>query len=141
MIDKDVIYKHLRELERVSRSLAALQIYSLEEICSDFKKQWEIEHGLQLATQNLVDIGSHILSALGKNRCEDYTEVIDRLGSEGIIPPDFAKRIQGMAGLRNILVHDYLEIDLKKIYGILQNQLTDFDAFRRYITVFLTKTS
>lgn len=137
MIDKDVIYKHLRELERVSRSLAKLKVYSFEEVCSDFKKQWEIEHGLQLAIQNLVDIGSHILSALGKNKCEDYTEVIDKLGSEGIIPSDFAKKIRGMAGLRNILVHDYLEIDLKTIYEILQNRLTDFDAFRRYITIFI----
>ena len=139
MIDKDVIYKHLRELERVTQSLAELKAYSFEEVCSDFKKQWEIEHGLQLAIQNLVDIGSHILSALAKNKCENYTEVIDKLGSEGIIPSELAGKIRGMAGLRNILVHDYLEIDLKAIYEILQNQLTDFDNFRRHITIFIEK--
>lgn len=137
MIDKDVIYKHLRELERISLSLADLKGYSFKEVCSDFKKQWEIEHGLQLAIQNLVDIGSHILSALGKNKCENYAEVIDRLGSEGIIPSDLAEKIRGMVGLRNILVHDYLEIDLKTIYEILQNRLTDFDVFRRHIAIFI----
>ena len=140
MIDKDVIYKHLRELEQVSQSLGTLKVYSFKEVCSDFKKQWEIEHGLQLAIQNLVDIGIHILSALGKNKCENYTEVIDRLGSEEIIPSDFARKIRGMAGLRNILVHDYLEIDLKTLYEILQSRLTDFDAFRRYITIFIENT-
>jgi len=139
MIDKDIIYKHLRELERLTHSLAALKVYSFEDVCSDFKKQWEIERGLQLAIQNVIDISSHILSALGKNKCEDYTEVIDRLGAEGIIPMDFARKIRGMVGLRNILVHDYLEIDLKQVYKNFQDQLNDFNAFIRHITSFIEK--
>ena len=34
-----------------------------------------------------------------------------------------------MTGLRNVLVHDYLEVDLHLIYRILITELGDFDEF------------
>lgn len=139
MIDKDVVFKHLNELQRINGVLEELKCYSLEDLTSDFKKQLEVERALQIAIQNLLDVGSHILSSLGKNRCNDYADVIDKLGSERIIPADFALKIRGMAGLRNILVHEYLELDLKKVYEILQNQLGDFHVFTQHILTFIEK--
>jgi uncharacterized protein YutE (UPF0331/DUF86 family) len=34
-----------------------------------------------------------------------------------------------MAGLRNILVHDYLEVDRARIHALLQDCLEDFEQF------------
>ena len=48
------------------------------------------------------------------------------LGERRIILFEFAKSIRGMEGLRNILVHEYVDLDLKKIYEISQNRLGDF---------------
>ena len=137
MIDKNIIKKHLLELENILVVLEELKQYSLTDIESDVKKVWEIEHGLQLAIQNLLDIASHILSSLGKNKTDSYTDVILRLGKENIIPPDYAEKIKRMAGLRNILVHDYLEVDLSLLYNLLQNSLDDFRIFSKYIAVYL----
>lgn len=53
-----------------------------------------------------------------------------------IIPQDFANRILPMAGLRNILVHEYSKIDLNIIYRQLQN-LDDFRTFQKHIIEFL----
>ena len=39
-----------------------------------------------------------------------------------------------MAGLRNILVHDYLEINLEHIYLLLQNNLIDFKQFAKEVS-------
>ncbi len=139
MIDEEIIYKHLKKLNSIIEELKNLQKYTLDEISSERKKQWEVEHGLQLAIQNLLDIGSHILSAIGKNKCEDYTGVIDKLGEESIIPAEFSEKIRGMAGLRNILIHDYLEIEKEKIFNYLQNQLNDFIIFSKYIKLYLDK--
>jgi uncharacterized protein YutE (UPF0331/DUF86 family) len=48
----------------------------------------------------------------------------------------FAARIRGMAGLRNILVHDYLEVDpaeLRKHLG----RLKDFERYCRCVVEYL----
>ena len=34
-----------------------------------------------------------------------------------------------MAGFRNLLVHEYLEIDRHRVYSILENDLADFERF------------
>jgi len=51
------------------------------------------------------------------------------LGKHGVIPPSFSERIKGMAGLRNILIHEYLRIDLGKLFEYLKFRPEDFMEF------------
>jgi len=44
-----------------------------------------------------------------------------------------------MAGLRNILVHDYLEIDNALVHRILSKRLVDFDAFSKQIVEYVER--
>lgn len=96
-------------------------------------------HGLQLSIQSVMDVGNHILATVGENQIEDYVDIIDKLGERNIIPSEFAQAIRGMAGLRNILIHEYTRIDLNKIYELLQNRLRDFYNFIKYINQFIKK--
>jgi len=47
------------------------------------------------------------------------------------------KRIKAMAGLRNILIHEYLRVDVPKLYGYLRNRLGDFTEFMSYTQKYL----
>ena len=140
MIDKEVMIKKLQELEQYTRELEKMKALSLKEIQISLPKSWSIEHGLQLAIQLVIDIGNHILAAIGENRIDEYADVIDRLGERQIIPPDFAKEIRDMAGFRNVLVHEYIDVDLKQVYYVLQNRLSDFQRFNHYIKNYLYET-
>lgn len=60
-------------------------------------------------------------------------------GRHNVIPRDFAERFAEAAKFRNILVHMYAEVDWEMVYGILQNNLGDFDEFAKYIARYLTK--
>lgn len=127
-----VVKKHLGDLESTVSILKGLgPLKSHEDI-------WKAAYGLQGAIQNVLDIGSHVLAQAGKNRVETYGEVLDRLGEEGILPKTFARKIRGMAGLRNILVHAYLDLDPEKIGAHLRN-LKDFEEFARHILRYLKK--
>jgi len=44
-----------------------------------------------------------------------------------------------MVNLRNILVHDYAEIDAKRVHGILTKRLKDFSLFSSAVVNFLEK--
>ncbi|HXF04785.1 MAG TPA: DUF86 domain-containing protein [Blastocatellia bacterium] len=139
MIDKDLVRKKLRELSRYVAELETLRQLPFEQLTSRLRDLWSVEHGLQLSIQVVLDIGNHILAALGETAIEEYADVIDKLGERGILPREFARRIRGMAGFRNILVHEYVEVDRREVYEVLQNRLDDFRAFARYIEEYLTR--
>jgi len=94
---------------------------------------------LEILIQNLLDIGAHILASEIRNDWDDYGEIILKLGHHEIIPMDFSERIQGMAGLRNILIHEYLRVDVPKLFDYLKNRLGDFTEFMSYIQEYLEK--
>ena len=139
MIRQDVLDRHLQDMEDMVTELRRHQHKPVEELRAERMVLLAIERALERAIQNLLDIGMHILSGAGINDWDDYRGVILKLGAEGIIPPEFARRIEGMAGVRNILVHSYIEVDIGKIREILQNQLDDFSTFAGYIVEYLKK--
>jgi len=47
--------------------------------------------------------------------------------------------LQGISGFRNILVHEYGEIDRKKVYEVLQNQVKDLEEFKKEILKFIER--
>ena len=138
MYNTKVLERHIADMESAVQTLYKLKRYSIEEIESDREILWAVERGLQVAIQNLVDIGSHILSAEAVNDYEDYTEILDRLGDRGVLPKDFAASIRGMAGFRNILVHEYLRIDLEEVYRMLHERLDDFSRFVGFVRIYLS---
>ncbi len=66
-----------------------------------------------------------------------YKDVFVVLKKEKIISSQLAQKFMAIAQFRNILVHDYVKIDLKKIYQYLQNDLDDFKKFIVAISKFL----
>lgn len=128
-----VIARKIRELEKSIRQLRKFQSYSYKEIDDDLEKFWAIEYGLQMSIQIIIDIGNHIIAEIGENEIDGYSDVLDRLVKCDILPLEFAKNISGMIGFKNLLVHGYVDVDVKIVYDILQNRLYDFERFIGYI--------
>ncbi len=139
MLDRPVIEAHLQNMEEALTNLRRYKGLSLKEFSKDLSYIWIAAKGMEILIQNLLDIGAHILASEIKNDWDDYSEIIIKLGQYEIIPEDFAEQIHGMAGLRNILVHEYLRVDVKKLYDYLKNRLADFIEFMGYIQQYLDK--
>jgi len=139
MTDTSLIRKKLSELENNIQTLERLRSYSLTDLQNDKEKAWSVEHGLQLSIQIIIDTGNHILAAKGEQEVEEYVDIIDKLGERAIVPSEFAQAIRGMAGFRNILIHEYASVDMKKVYDVLHNRLDDFRKFAGYIDMYLSR--
>lgn len=133
MSERIVLLRKLEELDSYLTELERLRHRTFDELASSLQLRWSIEHGLQVCIQIVLDVGNHVLAARGEHDIEDYAEVIEKLGEHNIIPRDFSTRIRGMAGFRNILVHEYGEVNLREVYRILQERLDDFREFARYV--------
>jgi uncharacterized protein YutE (UPF0331/DUF86 family) len=108
----------------------------LEKLENDPEERWTVERGLQLCTQNVLDIATHIAAGEGRD-VPDYASAILELGRLSVLDGDFAKAFSGVAGFRNVLVHGYLEVDLTLLHRLLNEQLGDFGVFAGAIEEYL----
>jgi uncharacterized protein YutE (UPF0331/DUF86 family) len=87
-----------------------------------------------------MDIANYLIAQLGLAAPDEQENIFVVLGREGIIPTELARHMAGMVRFRNILVHDYLEIDSSLVYSNLAAELEDFDQFtQQIISRFLTR--
>jgi uncharacterized protein YutE (UPF0331/DUF86 family) len=139
LVDKDLITSKLQELERYLSQLRKHQGVTAEKLENDLDKAWIIERGLQLSIQLVLDIGNHILAEAGVS-VHEYADILPQLAKLGIIPNDYALSVKGMAGFRNLLVHEYTEIDSVKLAVFVNANLNDINLFCKYITAYANKT-
>ena len=137
-------YKEITiRLEKISEYLKVLKFLKNKCSLKDFKNdpvlKGALERYLQLSAEASIDIGEIIISEKKLKTPMSHREVFDILENEKIIPTLLAKNFLKIAGFRNILVHDYVEIDLNRMYEYLQNDLSDFDRFIKAIAKFLKK--
>ena len=129
MTDPVLIGKRLIKLREYIGLLKRLRLRSREEFIEDPFVIGNVERYLQLAIQVVLDISNHIVADERLGAVEEYRDAIRLLGKSGYLQPDLTQRLLPMAGLRNILVHDYLEVDRSKIHTLLQDCLEDFEKF------------
>lgn len=46
-----------------------------------------------------------------------------------IIPQDLAQKLSQMVGFRNVMAHDYEDVNYDTVYDILQQGLEDIESF------------
>jgi uncharacterized protein YutE (UPF0331/DUF86 family) len=92
------------------------------------------ERYLQLAIQAMLDISHHIVADRNLALPADSKSLFDTLAREKVISRQLAVKLASMAGFRNVLVHEYLEIDRRRVYRALKTELRDFESFIRAVT-------
>lgn len=70
-----------------------------------------VERNLEIAIQCCIDISHRIIAMENAQKPTDYYEAITTLGELGILPFEFSQKFAPIAGFRNILVHEYLQVD------------------------------
>jgi len=82
--------------------------------------------------QIVIDLSCHLVVHHNLGNAETYTDCIILLGKYNILDEELADRLKGMAGLRNILVHEYVSVDLERLVELL-NRLDDFTKFSKAV--------
>jgi uncharacterized protein YutE (UPF0331/DUF86 family) len=95
------------------------------------------ERYLQLAIQGVLDISNHIVADMKLRLPTDSKELFALLATHKVLPVTLSKKLVSMAGFRNVLVHDYLEIDRRRVYRVLTDDLGDFEKFIKAVSKLL----
>ncbi len=139
-INLEKLNKKLLRLEEFLGYLETIrqQTKSKDDFVNNFQLHGLAERYLHLSIQCILDITHMIVKEVSQKRTHDNYEGVDVLERNSIILKEDAEVLKKMIGLRNILVHEYGEIDTEKIYDILQNNLTDIESFRKKVGKYIS---
>jgi uncharacterized protein YutE (UPF0331/DUF86 family) len=94
-------------------------------------------HAMLLSILASIDIATGMAVQKTPKRPDTYRETFKVLGKFGVIPEDLAGEMSKLAGFRNLLVHEYTGLDVKRVYSILKDDFTTMDSFRKIVKAFV----
>ncbi|MBZ4687484.1 MAG: hypothetical protein JG764_1117 [Clostridiales bacterium] len=136
-MDIRVIEARLRKLNKNMGKLQRFSNISYDEYLNNEDMQAIVERYLQVCIQCCIDIGNYIISRQKLEVPDSETNVFIILAKNKVISKNLADKIKGMVKFRNILVHDYIDIDQRLVYEILTKKLQDFEDFSKAIINFI----
>lgn len=139
MIEADLIRRKLSRMNMYLEKLKPIAEHTLEEYLSDFYLKASAERLIQLIVDCASDINNHVVVEMGQRPPEDYASSFIRASEAGMLTAELANRLKGSGGMRNILVHEYMDIDDEKVYKVLPIALSDFKEYIRQVDNFLEK--
>lgn len=129
MVDVEVIKQRLVQLSTSLNKIERFKDLSLEEFLNDDIIQDVIEYNLFIAINMMIDIATHIVVDNNIGNPKTLGEAFDILNKERYISDVETKCYRNMVGLRNILSHEYINIDKNIIYSIMKHNLVDIKEF------------
>jgi uncharacterized protein YutE (UPF0331/DUF86 family) len=89
---------------------------------------YRVERLLQLLVEVATDILAHELARLGVVPAS-YRDAVRKAVEKGLLPEELGESLERAAGLRNVLVHLYEDVDMEILAASVKPALDDFGEF------------
>jgi uncharacterized protein YutE (UPF0331/DUF86 family) len=136
LVDPESVQRRLREIDRRVGWLRAIRERDREAFVVEIGLQAQAERHLQLAIQSAIDIAIHVLAEDSAETPEDYGAAFTLLAERDVLDAGLADRLRRAAGLRNILVHGYLDVEPEQLWCHL-SRLADLEDFATAMQAYL----
>ncbi|MEK7130060.1 MAG: HepT-like ribonuclease domain-containing protein [Patescibacteria group bacterium] len=139
MINKELVINKMADIQKYLEEMAPILKYEAREIIDDNLKLHTVERLFQLIVDAAIDINTHIIIETELNVPDDYQSTFMTLGEHKILAMDFAVAIAPSVGLRNLIIHKYGKVDIKKMVDDIKNNIGQYKEYLENIAEFLKK--
>ncbi|MCK5096871.1 MAG: DUF86 domain-containing protein [Desulfobacteraceae bacterium] len=133
MLDKDIILAKAGSINKYLNRIKNVSNITLQAFLDDINTRDIILFNIQLAVQNCIDIAAHIVSEEGMGIPGSANEMFYLLEENKYINNSLTEKMVKAVGFRNLIVHEYGKLDLKRAYDISQNDITDLGDFLKAV--------
>lgn len=133
MVDRDVLREKCRTVDASVQRLRLRTPATPEDLQRDIDAQESVRLNLQVAIQACIDLAAHVVADEGYELAPEPAATFAVLAREGVISGELSVRLASAAGLRNILVHRYGELDMERIHRAASAGVADLLEFCRAI--------
>ena len=138
-LDIDSITAKLQLMDEALELLDSAGGPSAADLREDGMLRGAVERYLMLLVDQAVAINLHVAAALGVDPDRDYTASFAAAADVGAIPTGLAEELAGSAGMRNVLVHEYVRVDLDLVAAALPHAIEHYRAYVGAIAGFLRR--
>jgi len=129
MTNTAVLETKISAIQRYLGILEAYKKFTKEQIQKDVTLHGAVERYLYLASQATIDLAEALISYKGFRRPAILKEAFEILKENNIISSELSDKMIGLVGFRNVVAHDYEEINYDIVYDVLLNRLSDIESF------------
>ena len=117
-----------RKLTKLRIFLSDLRPYQGASLSTVKEDHYRVERLLQLLVEVATDILAHELARLGVVPVS-YPDAVRKAVEEGLLSVELGESLERAAGLRNVLVHLYEDLDMEIVAASVDPALSDFGEF------------
>ena len=139
MINKDLVINKMADTQKYLEELMPILQHDSREIIDDNLKLRSVERLFQLIVDTTIDINTYIITESDVSVPDDYQSTFMVMGEHNILPMDFAQAIAPSVGLRNLIVHKYGKVDIKRMIDDVKNNIGQYKDYLRHISEFAKK--
>ena len=136
-IKPDIVLERLFFIDINLQQLKRFQSISLKKYLESFDSKIISERLLELISQAALDTNEHVLAQQFDFEPITNKNCFLKMGEYGVIANKLATELSKSAGMRNILVHQYLKIDYVILFNSIRKALTQYPLYIQQITAYL----
>ena len=129
MIDDIVLGKKERIDECVRRIRTYMADSSDRDFFDDSLRLDAVEFNILRIIELCIDLANHVVRVRKLGIPKESRASFTMLAREGLIPKELSKLLEGMVGFRNVLIHDYRELDIEVMKDVIEHRLDDLVVF------------
>ena len=137
-LDRERILAKVDQLDGYIAELKEIAPKSFAEY-QKVEKRRACERLLQVSIEVIIDICNLLVSGLRLGLPAEEDDLFRKLVEAGIITKEMGETLREIKGFRNILVHQYAQVDDRIVYEAVNTKLGDFALFKQEALAYLRR--
>lgn len=133
------IIAKMQALDEYQGYLVELQKIEKRTFLRDFHIFGLVEHYLHLSIEAVLDVAKLIIIAYRFPRPEEPQDALRILHDQKILSEKLYNELAGVAGFRNVLIHEYEKVNRNIVFSYFHDNLGQFKDFKRQVLRFLAR--
>lgn len=134
MVDERVVATKLEQIDQYHSELQEKQqSLSRSAFVENTTEQRAVERMFENAIQACADLAKHIATTAFDETDDSAKGAIRTRGREDVLDGETTDTLVAAVGFRNVLAHEYGQVDTAEVYETLQTGLDVYDAYSQQV--------
>ena len=126
LVPDDVMFNKAAVIERSLRRV--LDIYRADPDLADLMRVDALTLNVERACQAAIDLAMHVVASKHLGMPQSQADAFRLLADAGAIDRKLSERMIGMCGFRNVLIHQYQELEVDLLHKVASEHWQDLVA-------------
>ncbi|WP_286959309.1 MULTISPECIES: type VII toxin-antitoxin system HepT family RNase toxin [Arsenicicoccus] len=136
-LDDQVVVRRLTAIRELVDLLARQGEVSGAQLRDDLVLRLAVERALSQLVDLASDVNSHVVAVAGIAEPTDYRSSFRQAARAGLITDELARRLGPSVGLRDIVIHEYVQVDLDLVARAVPQAASQFDEYVAQVKAWL----